>query len=137
MSPQYLLDTNIVSDLVRNPQGPSAARLAAVGERAVATSVIVAAEMRYGAAKRGSARLSQQVEAVLDAMEILPVEPPADVYYAAVRVALEAGGAPIGGNDMLIAAQALALNRVLVTNNTREFARIAGLELEDWLSAPR
>lgn len=133
MTRLYLLDTNIVSDLVRNPQGRIAARIAAVGENAVATSIVVAAELRYGAAKKGSKRLSDQLEAVLGVLEILPLDVPADNSYATVRVAVEAAGAPIGANDLLTAAQALAQSATLVTNNTREFARIAGLAIENWL----
>ncbi len=135
MTDRYLLDTNIVSDLVRRPQGRVAAKIAELGEEAVATSVIVAAELRYGAAKKGSARLTHQLEAVLGALEALPLEPPADVAYAEARVALEAKGTPIGANDLLIAAQALASGCVLVTDNGREFRRVRGLRVENWLRA--
>ncbi len=133
MSARFLLDTNIVSELVRNPQGRAAAKIAEVGEDAVATSIIVAAELRYGAAKKGSQRLADQLEAVLTALEVLPLEPPADATYGAARVALEAAGTPIGGIDLLIAAQALALDMVVVTNNEREFERVDGLRVENWL----
>ena len=75
----YLLDTNMISDLVRNPQGKVAARIAQVGEKSVCTSIIVAAELRYGAAKRGSPRLLAQVLTVLGALEILPFETPAKI----------------------------------------------------------
>ena len=61
---RYLLDTNIVSDLVRNPQGRVTQRIREVGEARVCTSIIVAAELRYGASKRGSPRLRAQLEAV-------------------------------------------------------------------------
>ena len=130
---RHLLDTNIVSDLVRNPQGGIAARIAAVGEAAVCTSIIVAAELRFGAAKRGSDRLTSQLERVLGAMEILPFETPADAAYGELRAALEAAGAPIGGNDMLIAAHALATGCTVVTDNEREFSRVAGLAVVNWL----
>jgi tRNA(fMet)-specific endonuclease VapC len=133
VSARFLLDTNIVSELVRNPQGRAAAKIAEVGEDAVATSIIVAAELRYGAAKKGSQRLADQLEAVLTALEVLPLEPPADATYGAARVALELAGTPIGGNDLLIAAQALALDLVVVTNNEREFGRVGGLRVENWL----
>lgn len=133
MSLRYLLDTNILSDLVRNPQGRTALRLAQVGEDAVATSIIVAAELRYGAAKKGSDRLAAQVDAILAVMEVLAFEPPADAVYARTRAALEAAGSPIGANDLLIAVQALALDLVLVTANEREFRRIQGLRIENWL----
>jgi tRNA(fMet)-specific endonuclease VapC len=130
---RFLLDTNIVSDLIRHPQGRAAAKIAEVGEDAVATSIIVAAELRYGAAKKASARLTSQVEAVLGALEVMALEPPADARYGAARVALEAAGTPIGGNDLLIAAQALALDMIVVTDNEREFKRVAGLTVENWL----
>ena len=130
---RYLLDTNIVSDLVRHPQGLVAARVAQVGEAAVCTSVIVAAELRFGAAKKGSARLTRQLEAVLGALEVLSFEAPADVTYGQVRAKLEAAGTPIGGNDLLIAAHAVALGCVVVTDNEREFERVAGLKVVNWL----
>ncbi len=133
MSARYLLDINVVSDLVRHPQGRAAAKIAELGEDAVATSIIVAAELRYGAAKKGSARLASQLETILGAIEVIPFEAPADASYANARVALEAAGTPIGGNDLLIAAQALALDMVVVTNNEREFTRISGLRIDNWL----
>ena len=97
---RYLLDTNMVSDLVRNPQGKVAARIAHVGEDSVCTSIIVAAELRYGAARKGSARLLAQLLTVLDALEILPFETPAEIIYGDLRARLEAAGKTIGGNDM-------------------------------------
>lgn len=130
---RYLLDTNILSDLVRNPQGQVAAHIAAAGERAICTSIIVAAELRFGAAKRGSERLTIQLERILSAIEIQPFDAPADAAYAQLRVQLEAAGLPIGGNDMLIAAHALATRSIVVTDNEREFARVAGLKVENWL----
>jgi tRNA(fMet)-specific endonuclease VapC len=130
---RYLLDTNIVSDLVRNPQGKIAQRIRKVGEASVSTSIIVAAELRYGAAKKGSTRLSAQLEAVLGALEVLPFKTPADAAYGSLRARLEKAGRPIGANDLLIAAQALALGYTLVSDNEREFARINDLRLENWL----
>lgn len=130
---RYLLDTNILSDLVRNPRGRVAERIAEVGEDAVCTSIIVAAELRFGAAKRGSDRLTLQVERILSAIQIESFDAPADVAYAALRVRLEAAGAPIGGNDMLIAAHASAAGCTLVTNNEREFSKVDGLLLVNWL----
>jgi tRNA(fMet)-specific endonuclease VapC len=130
---RYLLDTNILSDLVRNPQGRIAARIASVGEGAIFTSIIVAAELRFGAEKRGSERLTDQLERILSAIDVQPFEAPADAAYGRVRVQLEAAGLPIGGNDMLIAAHALATESVVVTDNEREFARVAGLNVENWL----
>lgn len=130
---RYLLDTNILSDLVRNPQGGIAVRIAEVGDAAICTSIIVAAELRFGAAKKGSERLTSQLERILSAIDIQPFEEPADIAYGRLRAQLEAAGLPIGGNDMLIAAQALATGCVVVTDNEREFARIAGLRVENWL----
>ena len=130
---RYLLDTNIVSVLVRDPRGSVTERIRAAGEANVCTSIIVAAELRYGATKKGSARLLSQLEAVLSALEVVPFEAPADAIYATVRAALERAGQPIGGNDLLIAAQALALDCTVVTDNQREFTRVNELRVENWL----
>lgn len=133
--PLFLLDTNILSTLVRQPQGVVAQRITQVGEEAVCTSIIVAAELRFGAAKRGAPRLTQQVEAILAALPVLPLELPADAGYAHIRWVLEQAGQPIGPNDLLIAAHALALKYTLVTANEREFARVPGLTVVNWLGA--
>lgn len=129
----FLLDTNILSDLVRHPQGVVAHRIAHVGEAAIATSIIVAAELRFGAERRGSERLTRQLEAILRLLPVLPLSEDADVHYARLRTDLERSGTPIGGNDMLIAAHALALDATLVTDNVREFERVNGLNIENWL----
>jgi tRNA(fMet)-specific endonuclease VapC len=134
--PRYMLDTNIVSHLVRHPQGPVAASIRRAGEANICTSIIVAAELRYGAAKTPSPRLAAQVDAVLGAMDILPFCAPAEQTYGVIRVRLEQAGTPLGGNDLLIAAHALALNYTIVTDNEREFARVAGLACENWLREP-
>ena len=128
----YLLDTNTVSDLVRRPQGSVAERIREVGEADVATSIIVAAELRFGAAKKRSERLSLQLEAVLGVLEALPFEAPADVAYGAIRARLEKSGQRMGANDLLIAAQAVSLGFTLVTDD-REFDRVQELEIENWL----
>ena len=130
---RYLLDTNILSDLVRRPQGAVADRLARVGEGAVCTSIVVAAELRFGALKSGSKRLQRQAELILSVIDILPLEAPADEEYARIRRHLESQGTPIGPNDLLIAAQALALDCCVVTANDREFSRVPGLKVENWL----
>lgn len=129
----YLLDTNVISDLIRNPQGRIAAKIAEVGERTICTSIIVAAELRYGALRRRSARLAAQLEKVLGALDVFPFAAPAEHAYGALRCRLESAGTPIGANDLLIAAHALALGHVLVTDNVREFSRVEGLKLENWL----
>ena len=130
---RYLLDTNIVSDLVRNPQGRISQYIRKIGEAQVCTSIIVAAELRYGAAKKQSQRLTSRLQAVLGALEVLPFETPADATYGLLRLQLEQAGRPIGANDLLIAAQAMALGYTVVTDNESEFARITGLRLENWL----
>jgi tRNA(fMet)-specific endonuclease VapC len=130
---RYLLDTNIVSALIRDPQGRITPRIREVGEAQVCTSVIVAAELRYGASKKGSPRLAVQLEAVLSVLEILPFEAPADATYGLLRTRLERAGQPVGGNDLLIAAQALALGLILVTDKENEFGQIEGLACENWL----
>jgi len=128
-----MLDTNIISDLVRNPQGKAAARIAKVGEGNVCTSIIVAAELHYGCAKSGSSRLQKAVEELLGEMDVLPFDVPADAEYGAIRVRLEAAGRPIGSNDLLIAAHAYAVGATIVTANTGEFKRVRGLKVENWL----
>jgi len=130
---RYLLDTNMVSDLIRHPQGRIAEHIRKVGEAQVCTSIIVAAELRYGAARKGSQRLTEQLETVLGALDVLPFETPADATYGLIRARLEQAGKPIGGNDLLIAAQAIALGCAIVTDNEAEFARIDGLPRENWL----
>ena len=132
---RYLLDTNIVSALVRDPQGSISSRIAAVGGDNVCTSIVVAAELRYGIARRNSPRLTEQVERILAVLDILPIESPVDEVYARLRLQCERDGQPVGGNDLLIAAQALSLDLVLVTDNTREFSRFAELSIENWLRA--
>ena len=129
----YLLDTNIISDIVRNPQGMAAKRAAAMGEEDICTSIIVAAELRYGATKKASPKLTAQLEAVLGALAVIPFESPSDVVYGKIRSRLETIGKPIGSNDLLIAAQAVALRLTIVTDNDAEFARIDGLGRENWL----
>ena len=132
---RYLLDTNIISDLVRHPRGRVAERLAEVGEENVCTSIIVAAEIRFGTLKKRSAKLARQLKEICDAIDILPFDHAAANSYAIVRWQLEATGRPIGANDLLIAAHALAADCTLVTNNMREFQRIERLVLENWLKA--
>jgi tRNA(fMet)-specific endonuclease VapC len=129
-----MLDTNIFSDLIRHPQGKAAKRIAKVGEGNICTSIIVAAELRYGCAKSGSERLLKAVDDLLDEINVLPFDAPADAEYGRIRAELEAAGKPIGGNDLLIAAHACATGATIVTANTGEFKRIRGLNVENWLA---
>lgn len=131
---RYLLDTNILSDLVRRPHGTVAARITAAGEETVCTSIIVAAELRFGAAKSGSRKLVNRVDLILSAIEVLALEVPADHHYGKLRHHLARQGTPIGPNDMLIAAHALSVGLSIVTANTGEFSRVTGLNVENWLA---
>jgi len=132
-SPVYLLDTNILSDLVRNPQGVVADRITAAGEDGICTSIVVAAELRYGAAKSGSDKLTDRVDLLLSALEVLPLDAPADREYAKLRHFLMRQGTPIGPNDLLIAAHARAAGLTVVSANVGEFSRVPGLTVENWL----
>jgi tRNA(fMet)-specific endonuclease VapC len=129
----YMLDTNIVSELARNPQGAVARRIVEVGPDAICVSIITAAELHYGCAKKGSPKLLAQIEAILGSVQVLALDVPADIEYGGIRAELEAAGKPIGPNDLFIAAHAYALGAVLVTANTGEFTRIRALRVENWL----
>jgi tRNA(fMet)-specific endonuclease VapC len=129
-----MLDTNIISDLIRNPQGKAAKQIAKRGEHNICTSIIVSAELRYGCARNGSVRLLKAVEDLLAEIDTLPFDVPADVEYGRIRAELEAAGKPIGGNDLLIAAQACATGATVVTANAAEFKRVRGLKVENWLA---
>jgi tRNA(fMet)-specific endonuclease VapC len=129
-----MLDTNVISDLIRNPQGKAAKRIAKAGEDNICTSVIVAAELRYGCAKSGSVRLLKAVEDVLAEIEVLPFDVPADAEYGEIRADLETIGKPIGSNDLLIAAHAAATDATMVTANATELKRIRRLKVENWLA---
>lgn len=129
----YLLDANIISALVFNPQGEVARHIGRVGEENVFTSVIVRAEILFGLKKRNANELTARVGNILQRIYAAPFEPPADERYAEIRMALSAQGRIIGPNDLFIAAHAMALDSVLVTDNTREFSRIPGLKLENWI----
>ncbi len=130
---RYMLDTNIVSEVIRNPAGRAAQRARTAGDL-VCVSVIVAAELRYGCAKKGSPQLLRRVEALLAEVPVVPFDVPADGAYGGIRAELEAVGRPIGSNDLLIAAHALALAATVVTANVSEFKRIRGLNVENWLT---
>jgi tRNA(fMet)-specific endonuclease VapC len=129
---RYLLDTDVLSDLVRDPHGRIAASVTAAGEDTVCTSIVVAGELHYGGRKSGSSALRERIKLLLSAIEVLPLETPAEEHYARIRHDLTRRGAIIGPNDLFIAAQALALDLTLVTRNQREFGRVRGLRVEKW-----
>jgi len=119
---QYLLDTNILSDLIRNRTGIVAKkvdRMTRAERRSLCTSIIVAGELRFGGAKKDSLRLIERIDAILQSVTVLPLEEGADRRYGRLRARLQRAGTPISGNDLLIAAHALATNSILVTDNTR------------------
>ncbi|CAH2573612.1 MAG: type II toxin-antitoxin system VapC family toxin [Planktothrix sp.] len=130
----YLLDTNIISELIKNPRGVIFYKIQEVGEDQVCTSIIVACESKFGAQKKNSQKLIEKLETILDSIEILPLTHPVEQYYAEIRTYLEQQGTPIGSNDLLIAAHALTLNLTVVTNNVREFSRVPNLKVENWLN---
>lgn len=134
MTARYMLDTNIISDLIRNPGGRAAGRAIEVGGETICTSIIVAAELRYGCAQKGSPALLKRVEALLAEIPVLALDMPVDAEYGGLRAELEAAGQTIGHNDLLIAAHACVLGATIVTANEREFRRIRGLDVENWLA---
>jgi tRNA(fMet)-specific endonuclease VapC len=133
MTSRFLLDTNVLSQLIRDPRGPVAMRLATAGEAQVFTSIVVAGELRYGAQKKGSRMLTDRVDQLLASIEVAPLETGVDRIYADIRNALESSGQIIGANDLLIAAHALEQEATLVTDNVAEFQRVTGLHIENWV----
>lgn len=132
MAYRFMLDTNVISDLIKDPMGKVARQLEIEGESSVCSSIIVASELRYGVAKSGSKELSLRVDAALSAIEILPFDIPADTEYGKLRAQLAAKGKPIGPNDLLIGAHALSQELTLVTDNVREFKLAKGLSVVNW-----
>ena len=133
--PIWMLDTNTLSDLIRNPQGALFQRLSSIEPDAVSTSIVVACELRFGARRKGSDALTSRVEQLLAALTVLPFDEPADQHYADIRTALERAGTPIGSHDLFIAAHARSRGMTLVTHNRREFERVPGLRVEDWMTS--
>lgn len=133
MKYKYLLDTNILSDLMKHPSGIVYKKILEVGEEKICTSIIVACELRFGIEKSGSVRLAESLDKILSAINILPLEIPTEHYYAKIRNYLEQSGTPIGPNDLLIASQALTLDLIVVSANKSEFSRVKDLQVENWL----
>lgn len=129
---RYMLDTNIVSAIVRDPRGKVFERLLEVGEENAFISIITHGEIWYGVKKNGSEELAQKVSAVTRRLYVAPLQLPTDQRYAEIRLALR-HGKNIGPNDLWIAAHAVALDAVLVTNNENEFSRVPGLKVENWM----
>ncbi len=133
----YLLDTNVISDMMRMPLGTAAQRALAIAateqSSKVCTSVVVQGELLYGLHHRTNPRWAAQHARVMMSIEVLALEPDVARYYAHLRTTLELAGTPIGPNDTYIAAHALALGATLVTADAG-FSRVPGLNVENWLS---
>ena len=130
---RFMLDTNIMSDLIRNPDGPVQQVASRFGTPTISISSIVASELRFGYLKRGSDRLAQLVENMISRVEVVPYDDAASIHYARIRHTLQLSGKPIGPVDLFIAAHARSLDLTLVTDNIREFSRVEGLKLENWI----
>lgn len=126
------LDTNICSYILRRHPASMVERFAALDRQQLWLSAIVAAELRFGAAKLASPKFSAAVESWLAGFDVRPWPVEAAHHYAQLRAALERAGKPVGSMDMLIAAHALAQDSVVITNNAREFHRVPGLAVEEW-----
>ncbi|NNM59873.1 MAG: type II toxin-antitoxin system VapC family toxin [Legionellales bacterium] len=129
----YLLDTNILSALIKQPHSILAKRISSLDSSVFCTSIIVACELRYGAKKKASPELIRKIEILLSNIMVLPLSDDVDRHYAVIRADLEKKGQVISANDMLIAAHALALDVIVITNNEKEFQRVPALRVENWL----
>lgn len=132
----YLLDTNAISDMMRNPQGLVAQRVLSASangsQDTVCTSVIVECELMFGLQRRISPKWMIQYQRVMATIPVLPLDSQIVSHYAQLRSQLEGAGTPIGANDALIAAHARALGATLVSADA-EFQRVPGLRAENWL----
>jgi tRNA(fMet)-specific endonuclease VapC len=137
MSEKYLLDTHIISHMMRDANGIAAQHFIQIAKRSdapgICTSVVVQCELLFGLARRPNPRLEMAYERVIQSLEVLALDSETASYYAQLRTALETQGTPIGPNDTLIAAHALALDCTLVIGNEAEFRRVPGLRVDNWL----
>ena len=131
----YLLDTNTCVYVIRRRPEAAFRRLNEAAPQEVALSVITAFELEVGALRAFGRRYSEAVRRFLREFSILPLEDSAREAYGRLRTGLERRGEAIGAHDMLIAAHALALDATLVTNNEKEFKRIKGLKVENWVGS--
>jgi tRNA(fMet)-specific endonuclease VapC len=130
---RYLLDTNICVDAMRDRYPRVAARIRRLSPESVSISPIVVAELRYGADKSDRPRASHtKINDFIQDLQCLDFDLDAAAEYGRIRAGLEAAGQTIGSNDLLIAAQALSKQLILVTDNLREFQRVKGLQIENW-----
>ena len=133
MSHGYLLDTNIIAALAKDPNGPVSRKIFDVGQDSICTSIIVACEIHYGLLKKDSHRLTAQMTAIMNAIDVVDLPREVDSDYGEIRLQLERKGQPIGPNDLLIAAHARTAGFAIVTGNDREFERVPDLRVENWL----
>ncbi len=131
-----LLDTNICIYVINSRPPEVLARFHQFRLGEIGISSVVAGELAYGVAKSGSERNRRALEMFLAPLEIAPFDEKAVWTYGDLRVELERRGESIGALDTMIAAHALSLNAVLVTNNAREFSRVKGLQLDNWVVQP-
>ena len=134
----YLLDTNIISHMMREPAGRATQKFAEVAARdltqGMVTSTVVLCELQFGLQRRPNIRLSTALDRILTGVDVLPLDIDVVPRYAQLRATLEQNGIPMGPNDTLIAAHALALGATVVTADA-EFSRVPGLSVENWLQA--
>jgi tRNA(fMet)-specific endonuclease VapC len=130
----YLLDTNICVYVIRKRPESVFRRLSNIGKRGVAMSVVTAFELEIGALRAQGTHYSEAVRLFIAELPVLSLEDAARAGYGQLRTALERRGEIIGAYDMLIAAHALALDATLVTNNEKEFKRVKGLKVENWVA---
>ena len=132
----YLLDTNIISALMKDRTGAITANVRAWAQRLpdyrLVTSVVVQYELLFGLARHGTSRLQTAYDIQMNKLPVLPLDAAVGPHYARLRAHLEKAGTPIGANDTLIAAHALALGATLITADA-EFCRVPDLALENWL----
>ncbi len=130
----YMLDANIISYIIKEYDTDLLQKFRDISKKhSIIVSVIVEAELLYGIRKRRSKRLEQEVKNLLSPFEIMPLDSKVSNEYAQIRASLEQKGTPIGANDLFIAAHALSLGATLVTNNSKEFERVDGLRVENWV----
>jgi tRNA(fMet)-specific endonuclease VapC len=128
-----MFDTNIIGYLARGTSVALKKRFEKEDSENLALSSIVYAEISYGLKKKGVESIASKVYAFIDIMRILDFDKASADMYAKIRTGLERSGTPLENMDMLIASAALSADAVLVTHNTKHFARIDGLKVEDWL----
>lgn len=130
---KFLLDTNICVFVIRQKPAQVLSRFQQYPPDEIGISSVTLAELRYGADKSQHPQKNHSaLDAFLLPLAVLPLDSLAADAYGRIRAELERQGTPIGPLDTLIAAHALSLGVTLVTNNTAEFARVAGLTVEDW-----